>query len=487
MKTSKKKSAKASSNTTTPATKISKGKKTKSRAKSTPLPRTYSTVLRHLLTRTNYERVRVVNYDEKTFKLDRMRKVLRKMGNPHETLRMIHVAGTVGKGSTVGMLASMLKQCGFTVGTFTSPHMVNVTERIAIDGVPISDSAFTSLMRDVIQTADAAEKTTTFFELITAAAIKHFADEAVDIAIIEVGLGGRLDSTNVITPEITLLTTIDLDHKRILGTTIEEIAKEKAGIMKPGVPCFSVPQNPAVAAVLREHAESIECPLQIIGDEIEFSSRFCVSDELGAHTRICLITDHNQYMHLPVPLQGEHQGTNCAVALTASSHLQKKEPSIKDAPLFRGLAETKIAGRMEIVWDQPRILVDGAHNPIALATLMRSVGAHVAYDSMVCIFGCCEDKDVDTMLDNLAIGGDKIIFTAATGQPRAVEPSELRRRFIERRGRSCQIADSIEEALEIAARAASRDDLICVTGSFYLVGETKNHLTKLKASRKVTA
>ena len=142
---------------------------------------------------------------------------------------------------------------------------------------------------------------------------------------------------------------------------------------------------------------------------------------------------------------------------------------------------------MEIVWEQPRILVDGAHNPIALSTLMRSIGAHVPYDSMICIFGCCEDKDIDTMLDNLAIGGDKIIFTAAAGQPRAVEPAELQRRFIERRGRACQIADNIGEALEIAARAASRDDLICVTGSFYLVGDAMKHLEGVRRSREEAA
>jgi dihydrofolate synthase/folylpolyglutamate synthase len=487
MATTKKTRSASPSKVSKTAKKASKGSKKKSSSASTPIPRTYSTVLRHLLKRTNYERVRVVNYDEKTFKLDRMRKLLKKLGNPQDGLRTIHVAGTVGKGSTSSMTASMLQQCGFTVGTFTSPHMVEITERIAINGTPISEPNFTTLMREVIQAADQTEKSTTFFELLTAAALKHFADQAVDIAIIEVGLGGRLDSTNVIMPEITVLTTIDLDHTRILGASVEEIAREKAGIMKPGVPCYSVPQTPAVAEVLREQAEATGCPLSIVGSDIEFSNRFCVSDDLGPHTRICLITEQNQYMHLPVPLHGEHQAVNCGVALAAISHLQTHEKSIDDSKLFRGLAATNLPGRMELIWEQPRILVDGAHNPIALSTLMRSIGAHVPYDSMICIFGCCEDKDVDTMLDNLAIGGDKIIFTAAKGQPRAVEPAELQRRFIERRGRACQIADNIGDALEIAARAASRDDLICVTGSFYLVGDTKSHLKKLKERRNATA
>ena len=456
----------------------------KSPSKTTSLPRTYSTVVRHLLDRTNYERLRVVKYDEKTFKLDRMRKLLKKLGNPQDDLRCIHIAGTVGKGSTCSMITNMLKHCGYTVGAFTSPHLVEITERIAINNQPIGQSAFTSLMREVIQAADQSDRKTTYFELLTAAALKYFADQAVDMAVIEVGLGGRLDSTNVISPEISIITTIDLDHTHILGSTVEAIAAEKAGIMKPGIPCYSVPQSPGVTAVLREHAERIDCPLQIIGEEIEFSSRIGMSDDLGAHTRVCVIAESSQFMHLPVPLPGEHQASNCAAALSAISHLKKIETDIDDGGIFRGLAETKMAGRMEIVWNQPRILVDGAHNPISLTSLMRSIGSYVPYDSMVCIFGCCEDKDINTMLDNLTIGGDKIIFTAAKGQPRAMDPHELNRAFMEQRGRACQVASGIEEALEIAARAVSRDDLICVTGSFYLAGETKVHLARLKAKRQ---
>ena len=282
---------------------------------------------------------------------------------------------------------------------------------------------------------------------------------------------------------MTVLTRIELDHVRILGSSLEAIAAEKAGIMKPGVPCFSVPQHPAAAAVLRKKAEEVGCELKIISDDIEFSSRFCVADDLGPHTRICLITDSNQYMHLPVPLPGEHQAVNCAVSLSAINHLKESEPGLVDTNLYRGLSRTSIPGRREMVWQQPRIIVDGAHNPVALTALMRGMGSHIPYDSMICIFGCCEDKDVDTMLDNLAMGGDKIIFTAAENQARAIDPQELKQRYMAKRGKVCQTARNIGQALEIAASAASRDDLICVTGSFYLVGDTKVHLAKLKAQR----
>ena len=332
-------------------------KKSKSSGKAgskttrTVIPRTYSTVVRHLLERTNFERVRVVNYDEKTFKLDRMRKLLKRLGDPHQQVRTIHVAGTVGKGSTVAMLSRMLEECNFTVGSFTSPHLVEITERICINSEKINEAAFTSLMRDVIPEADKADKNITYFELLTAAALKHFADEAIDLAIVEVGLGGRLDSTNVITPEATVITRIDHDHVRILGSSLKEIAAEKAGIMKPGVPCFSVQQEPEVAEVLRAKAEEVGCELAIIGEDIEFSSRFCVTDDLGPHTRICLITNTNQYMHLPVPLPGEHQATNCAVSLAIMNHLKQTEDGLDDASIYRGLSKTTLPGRMELVWN----------------------------------------------------------------------------------------------------------------------------------------
>ena len=487
MATTRKTRSGAGSKTTKTKKKASRSGTSGSGTARTVIPRTYSTVVRHLLERTNYERVRVVNYDEKTFKLDRMRKLLKRLGDPHLQVRAIHVAGTVGKGSTVSMLANMIQGCGFTVGTFTSPHLVEVTERICLNGESIDETAFTKLMREVIKEADKTDKNITYFELLTAAAMKHFADEAIDLAIIEVGLGGRLDSTNVITPEASVLTRIELDHVRILGSTIEEIAAEKAGIMKPGVPCFSVPQHPSVTNVLREKAEEVGCELHVVGDDIEFSSRFCVDDDLGPHNRICLITDTHQYMHLPVPLPGEHQADNCAVGLAAINHLKQTEPGLVDTSLYRGLSNTKVPGRMEMVWQQPRIIVDGAHNPVALNALMRGMGSHVPYDSMICIFGCCEDKDIDTMLESLALGGDKIIFTAAQDQARAVDPQELKQRFVAMRGKVCQTARNIKQALEIAASAASRDDLICVTGSFYLVGETKAHLASLKKQRGRTA
>ena len=463
-------------------------KSTKSKSKTTskkgaPSIKTFSSAVKYLLNQTDFERMRVVQYDEETFKLDRMRDLLDSLGNPQDAVSMIHVAGTVGKGSTVAMLSSMLRGNGYTVGEYTSPHLETIRERVVVNNAMVEEDAFIALLGEVVSAAESKNLEPTFFELMTAIAFKYFADEAVDLAIIETGLGGRLDSTNVIHPIMTLITEIDLDHTHILGNTLEEIAKEKAGIFKKGVPALSAAQTPEVAEVLKGCAEKTQTSVKVIGDEIEFSARFGGGPDGKQHTRICLITEETNYMHIPVPLEGEHQAKNCALALAAVNQLATMNYSIDELSTYDSLAKTEVEGRMEMICHRPRILVDGAHNPSSLTTLMKAVGAHIPYDSMVCIFGCCQDKDVEGMLHRVGLGADKIIFTKAKDNQRAASPKILQKTFAEQSGKMTQIADTLEEALEIAAQAASRDDLICVTGSFYLVGEAKKYIKKLKAKR----
>ena len=437
--------------------------------------------------RSDYERVRVLRYTEDMFKLDRMRQLLEMMGNPHEQIRMVHVAGTVGKGSTVAMIGSMLEGCGYAVGQYTSPHLVDVRERIAINGQPIGKADFTELMRRTAEAVVKLDSEPTFFEIITAIAFQHFADQAVDVAVIETGLGGRLDSTNVIRPEVSVITLIDHDHEQLLGRTLPEIAREKAGIFKNGVPAITCRQAAEVEEALRKVAEDVGAPLKFISKDIDFSYRFGASPGQPPHTRVCLITETSQFMHLPVPLPGEHQATNCALALATVDALKAVGFEFPELQLHDGLARTNTPGRMEMVWDRPRILVDGAHNAAAISALMRCVGAHVAYDSMVCIFGCCEDKNIPALLEKVALGGDKIIFTRAKGNPRATPPDELQRQFQEISGKMSQVAPTLKEALDLASRAVGRDDLICVTGSFYLVGEAKKYLANLARKRAHSA
>lgn len=444
---------------------------------------TFPNAVRFLLDRPDFERIRVVRYNEDTFKLARMRDLLEHLGNPHQQIRMVHVAGTVGKGSTVAMIASMLEGCGYAVGQYTSPHLIDVRERVSINGQIISRPDFTDLMRRTAEAAGKLESEPTFFEFITAVAFLYFAEQAVDIAVIETGLGGRLDSTNVITPEISIITRIDHDHEQLLGQSLPEIAREKAGIFKRGVPVIASEQEPAVEQVLHEIAEEVGAPMRLIGKDIEFSYRFGASPGQGPQTRVSLITESSQFMHLPVPLPGEHQAVNCALALAAIDALKATGFSFPEVPMHEGLARTSTPGRMEIIWESPRILVDGAHNAASIGALMRCVGAHVAYDSMVCIFGCCEDKDIPALLRKVALGGDKIIFTRARSNPRAAYPDVLQRQFQEISGKMSQVAPTLKEAIDLASRAVGRDDLICITGSFYLVGEAKKHLADVSRRR----
>ncbi|MCA9285110.1 MAG: bifunctional folylpolyglutamate synthase/dihydrofolate synthase [Phycisphaerales bacterium] len=443
----------------------------------------YSSAIRYLYDRSDIERMRVVRYDDRTFKLDRIRSLLKQLGDPHEQVKSIHVAGTVGKGSTVAMIGSMLRGCGHAVGTYTSPHLVDVRERVDINGQMIGKNEFTELMKQVSVAARKLDSEPTFFELMTAVAFKYFAEQAVDFAVIEVGLGGRLDSTNVITPQISVITTIDHDHNRLLGRTLADIAREKAGILKKGVPALTFEQAPEVEKAIREVAEKTEAPLKIVNKDIEFSSRFCATPDLGPHTRVCLFSNASRFEHLPVPLPGEHQAVNCGLALAAMDLLRASGHELPEDKIAAGLATTNVPGRMTLLSERPRILVDGAHNAAAVQALMRCVGAHVPYDSMVCIFGCCADKDVGAILDRVNLGADKVIFTRALSNPRAADPDELQRMFAERSGKMSQVARTLPQALDLALRAVSREDLIVITGSFYLVGEAMKHMAEPATAR----
>ncbi len=468
--------------TRTKTTRTATTRKPAARAKKTTAQtiKTFPSAVKSLLDRPNFERLRPGRIDRKSFKLARMEAILKVLGDPHRDINAVHIAGTIGKGSTVAMMRSMLEGCGWTTGTYTSPHLMDIRERITINDVNISQAAFAKLAKEVSKAADDVAPDASFFEIITAMSFAHFAEAATDVAIIETGLGGRLDATNVLTPAVSLITRIDYDHQYLLGDTLAEIAREKAGIFKPGVPAVSVKQEPEVEAVLREVAEEVGTELRFIGKEIEFSSRFCVTDESGAHMRVCLLGERIHYMHLPVPLPGAHQADNCALALAALDMVGGKADEFDESVIFRGLAKTKNPGRMDLVWNRPRILVDGAHNPASMQALMRGIGSHLSFDSMICIFGCNADKDVDANLEKLAIGGDKIIFTKAANQPRAMEPEDLVKRFEKLRNRTCQSAPTVEKAIQIASQATGREDLICVTGSFYLVGETMAFLEQIR-------
>jgi dihydrofolate synthase / folylpolyglutamate synthase len=434
--------------------------------------------LAFLENRINVERMRPTSLPADVFQLDRMRALMRALGDPQSSLRMVHVAGSKGKGSTCEMVAACLEGCGYTVGLYTSPHLVSILERIRVGGRNISAHEFTSMLERVAAAGAeiAAEHgEATFFELLTAAAFVHYAEQAVDIAVIEVGLGGRLDSTNIITPEVCAITSIQLEHTQILGDTHEKIAREKAGIMKPGVPCITHAQKPGVLEVFKEVAEGVGAPLFVLGQNVEFTSRFEASPELGPHARVCLSSARSNFEHLPVPLKGEHQALNCGLALAILDKLRERGFETSERKVAQGLAKTPNIGRVELVWNNPRVIVDGAHTPESVEALIKALGSHMKSDSMVIIFGCAADKQIPGMLAKLARGADKIIFTKAANNLRSVDPRELSKRFGDVSSKMAQVASSFEEAIQLARRAVGRDDLICVTGSFYLAGEAKKY------------
>ena len=438
--------------------------------------RTYRAALRFLASVTDYERQVRVGYNHTTFNLARMSRLLKHLGNPHRLFRSVHIAGTKGKGSTATMLSSMLQACGYSVGLYTSPHLVDLRERIVVDGKMITERELTRLVAQIALVVRRLKKDDpTFFELMTAAAFMYFAEREVDVAVVETGLGGRLDSTNVLKPEVCGVTSISLDHQQQLGSTLGAIAEEKAGIFKANVPVVSAPQTPEVTEVLERAASRAGAPLRIAGREIEFSYRFESSRAVGPHTRVCVTTPESKFEHLHVPLLGEHQAINCGVALGLLDALKQRGLRIDDQEAMGGLADVRLAGRMELIAEEPRVLVDGAHNGASVEALMRAIGQNIPYDSMVVIFGCGRDKDIDGMLGQIRYGADKIIFTQSRS-PKAVEAQDLADRFVKTTGKMAQVAETLSEAVDIAKRAVTREDLICITGSFYLVGEAKKLL-----------
>lgn len=458
----------------------SKAPQAKSLRRATPIAkpgpiRTFRNAVGYLNSLFNLERVAGPRRAKVQGGLGNTLKLLAALGNPHKKLCVVHVAGTKGKGSTCAMLASMLQPNKLRVGLYTSPHLVDVRERICINNHLISENEFARVIARVASTAAKTLRggAPTYFEVLTVAAFLHFADEQVDVAIMETGLGGRLDCTNVVPrPAVCAITQISYDHTDILGKTLAQIAEEKAGIFKPGVTAISTPQVPEVKRTLKKVAERVGANLLFAGDDLEFSYRFERSRATGPHTRVSVITPTGRYEHFAVPLPGEHQAFNCGLAIGLLDVLKGHGFKIDSEAAVTGLAGVSLQGRMEFISEVPRVLVDGAHNAASIEALMRAIGQNVPYDSMVVIFGCNSDKDVDGMLRHIQLGADKIIFTASSS-PRACPPAELSARFVEISGRMAQVEPTLEAAIRTAAKPITREDLLCITGSFHLVGEAK--------------
>lgn len=461
-------------------------------------PFTIATARRYLDSLVNLERRHPAHIGADELKLDRMRRLLDALDNPEASVRCVHVAGSKGKGSVCEMLAAALQGCGYTTGLYTSPHLIDVRERIRLAGKPISKRDFASLIERAATAASTLPSATgepSYFEALTAAALLAFAEKPVDIAVIEVGLGGRLDSTNLVHPDATIITHLQLEHTDILGATLPEIAAEKAGIFKPGIPAITLPQEPEAMRALVERAHAVGCELRVLGETVEgattldFTARFESDNEHGPHSRVSLVTNRVRYEHIPVPLVGTHQAHNAGLALAALDALAAAPDTPLACPeidVVEGLARTPRDGRLDTLHTHPTIIADGAHTPRSIAALVEAIGATTTFDSMAVVFACNADKNIDEMLAEIGRGADKIIFTRASTTPRAADPTTLAERYLHTTGKDAQTEPTIKDAINTAARAVGRDDIILVTGSFYAAGEAKKLLQDKRKGRDAT-
>ncbi|HZE99775.1 MAG TPA: folylpolyglutamate synthase/dihydrofolate synthase family protein [Planctomycetota bacterium] len=404
--------------------------------------RRYPDALRFLNTFTDYERM-ASTYSPADYNLDRMRRLLCDLDNPERAFLSLHIAGTKGKGSTAHLAEAILRESGYRTGLYTSPHLVDMRERIRLDGDLVSEADFTRAM--AFMEPALRRLRPTYFETMTAAAFLLFAWKKVEYAVVEVGLGGRLDATNVILPAACAITTIDYDHIDKLGKTLDAIAGEKAGILKPGVPSVSSPQPPAARRVLRARGNPA-------------FPRFRVLSHRGF---VLKFTAEGRSFELPV--LGKHQAANAATALAL---VERSGARVDPGAVQRAFRKVRLPGRVEPVGQRPLLIVDAAHNPVsarALASALRDLPRR----RLVLVFGASADKDYGTMLKTLLPQAALVIFTKASN-PRAAATSDLLKHA---KGRPAVAARSVPRALALARKAARPEDAIVVTGSFYVAGE----------------
>ena len=417
---------------------------------------------------TNYERMAHVDYTRQAMDLDRVRRVLTALDSPDTAYPIVHVAGTKGKGSVCAMIASILRRAGFRVGLFSKPHLVRLNERISVNGQDITDEQFVALMNRLYQHLEAqrvAGNPLTFFDLITILALAHFANEAVDFVVLEVGLGGRLDSTNVVTPSASVITTIGYDHTEQLGDTLGKIAREKAGIIKPGVPVVSAVSDPEPGEVILDVARRQQAPLYAY--ERDFQLELPASSD-----RFSVRTWRELYTELTLPLLGEHQRRNATVAIGAIEALREAASlSLATEAVSQGLESVRIRGRIERLSDDPLVVLDVAHNPDSLRTLRETLQSTYPERSWVALFGTPIDKDVDGNLREILQLASHVVFTT-TDNPRGTPPGDLRQKAesISPDVASDAIPD-LEAALRRALKLAGRRRGTCIAGWFHMAGE----------------
>ncbi len=439
----------------------------------------YEEALRYIDSFVNYEREENFSYDRRFLNLKRMERLLGLIGNPHQQLKTIHIAGTKGKGSTAAIITSILTVNGLKVGLYTSPHLIDPRERIRIGGKLISQEEFVYFFSQMrFQLENSSEQTSfTFFEIYTALAFLYFSHHRVDIAVLETGMGGRLDATNVVYPLLAVITQISFDHTRELGKDLASIAREKSGIIKEGVTVLTSPQDRAAMKVLEQVAREKETELYKVGEDIQFKRRGSTSQTQTFY----LETTKRIYPHLLLPLAGAHQLINAATAVGAIDLIEDKGIFTSSEAVRKGLKDVKWPGRIETLSTEPLFIVDCAHNGASAQALANYLKEEFPGKKIILVLGVLKNKDIKSIARILCPLADKIILTRADS-PRALTPEEIEKTIVKFSGKKeILIEKKVENAILCAKGLACYDDLICTTGSVYLAGEIlKYHRKKEK-------
>jgi dihydrofolate synthase/folylpolyglutamate synthase len=401
--------------------------------------------------------------------LSNITKFLAYLGNPHQSFPAIHIAGTNGKGSTAAVMESILSAAGHRTGVYTSPHLVDFRERIRIGGRFIEKKYVTDFFNKNLKKIE--KLPVTYFEAVTALAFSYFADEKIDVALIETGMGGRMDATNVITPKVTIITNIATEHTRWLGFKIREIAFEKAGIIKPGIPVVTAAVNMDARRVIRQICKQNKCKMVSAFDETQWIIKSISRD----NTEMDIFTRSNKYYNLRLSLPGRHQLENAVSALIAVE-LFEEETGMKTSQnaVAAGFRSVKWEGRLQRISDSPVIILDVAHNPAALARVREYFDEFYPDKKIIAVFGILSDKDYNQMLKELDRIADVIILTRPMTD-RAVDPGMLAEE-IAKTGTNFQVIPMVREAYQAARGKCEPDDVILVTGSHFTVGEVLSSL-----------
>ena len=449
----------------------------------------YQKALDYLYSFVDYSLTRNLRYSPEKFDLTRMEALMERLGHPERAYPVIHVAGTKGKGSVSAMCASALQAAGYTTGFYTSPHLHEYTERIQLNGAPIGKQAMVDLLEEMKPHIDAIERLTTF-EITTALAYLYFARCKAGAAVIEVGLGGRLDATNVVTPMVSVITSLSMDHMNVLGDTLAKIAFEKAGIIKPSRPVVLAPQKDEARLVVERVAQERGSQLLQVGKSVHFAASAHSLDNqsllIWKEEEQALVDEYIETggrgnwepLRLSIPLLGYHQVENAATAYAALLVARREGLEIPEAAISKGMAEVRWPGRFEILRRTPPVIVDSAHNRDSALRLRLAIDDYLPGMPVILLFGASEDKDIHGMFAELMPRVRRVIATQSI-HPRAAEPQKLVE-IAHQFGVSAQVVLPLEKAVERALELAGSETAIVAAGSLFIAAAVREAWQKME-------